>query len=245
MTLMTLDDLLDSPPLVHQRGQRVWALDEDTLRYLDGLLGGTERTIETGLGLSTVLFATRAAHHVCVTPSKDQVDRLRSYCDSQGVDLSAVTFLVNRSQDALPTLARRLPSGVAPRFDVALIDGGHGFPVPFLDWYYLAERLQTGGILVVDDTQIWTGAVLRDFLLEEPGWREEQRFACSSVFRLLKPFDPTDWTRQPWTLRRSRWSGRRARVHLKLRKLVRRLQGGELRELFSAILRAFPPHRGR
>ena len=53
---------------------------------------------------------------------------------------------------------------------LVLIDGSHSFPSPFIDWYYTAFRLRVGGFLVVDDTQLWTGHVLKRFLEAEPDW---------------------------------------------------------------------------
>lgn len=38
--------------------------------------------------------------------------------------------------------------------DLFLIDGGHGFPHPTIDWYYGAGHLKDGGIVIVDDVQL-------------------------------------------------------------------------------------------
>src|SRR6185503_1666742 len=78
--------------------------------------------------------------------------------------LEHVTFELGPSDKLLPTMA-------LGDLDLVLIDGGHGFPVPFIDWYYTAFALKAGGIVIVDDTQIWTGAVLRDFLMADPDWK--------------------------------------------------------------------------
>jgi hypothetical protein len=68
-----------------------------------------------------------------------------------------------------------------------LIDGAHGFPIPFLDWYYTADRLNVGGLLAIDDTEIWTGHVLKMFLMAEPEWKLEADYGPRSViFRKLQ-----------------------------------------------------------
>lgn len=72
--------------------------------------------------------------------------------------------------------------------DLILIDGHHGFPTPFLDWYYTADPLRVGGLLIVDDTQLWTGHTLKQFLLRQPGWEVAKDFAPRSVvFRKSDP----------------------------------------------------------
>ena len=44
--------------------------------------------------------------------------------------------------------------------DFVLIDGGHGFPTPMLDWFYGAGRLRRGGVAVFDDVQLPAVAML-------------------------------------------------------------------------------------
>jgi hypothetical protein len=46
----------------------------------------------------------------------------------------------------------------------------HSFPQVFIEWFYTASALKVGGHLLVDDVHVWTGHVLRDFLLDEPEW---------------------------------------------------------------------------
>ena len=53
-------------------------------------------------------------------------------------------------------------------YDLALIDGRHGFPQPFLDWYYAAQILKTGGYVIIDDLHIWVCETLANLLVEEP-----------------------------------------------------------------------------
>ena len=40
------------------------------------------------------------------------------------------------------------------QFQVALIDGPHGYPFPDLEYYYIYPHLEHGAILIVDDIQI-------------------------------------------------------------------------------------------
>ena len=155
-------------------------------------------TLETGAGLSTVLFALKGADHTCVVPFGTQIARIRAWCESASVSLERVEFCQGRSEDVLPGL------GDSP-LDLVLIDGGHAFPIPFIDWQYAGRRLRPGGLLIVDDTQLWTGRVLRGFLVAEPGWElTESHPLRSAIFRRTgQPGPIADWTDQPYVARRS------------------------------------------
>ena len=74
-------------------------------------------------------------------------------------------FIIDKSEVALPRIKEA-------DFQLALIDGRHGFPQPFLDYYYLAGVLKLGGYLVVDDLHIWTCEMLMNYLDEDKmNWR--------------------------------------------------------------------------
>jgi len=197
--------LLRDAPVFHlDEGSRPISLQAsiEVLECIDTAVRPDHHTLETGAGLSTVVFALRGAEHVCVTPAAGEVERIRAYCASRGVDLSRVRFVIGRSEDVLPALS-------PPDLDLVLIDGGHGFPTPFLDWHYTATRLRVGGLLVIDDIQLWTGRVLRDFLDEEPGWALRDEFAMrAAVFQKTAPMPGLpEWFAQPFVRRRSRRAG--------------------------------------
>jgi predicted O-methyltransferase YrrM len=195
---VSLDELLANPPQLHTdaAGQPIsWGLPVDVLRFIDSEIGDGSRTLETGAGLSTIIFALRRAEHTCIVPDQDQVDRIRSYCRDRAIPLDRVTFHLAPSEEVLP----RLEDG---NLDLVLIDGRHAFPTPFLDWYYAARLMKLGGLVVVDDTQLWTGRVLREFLSLEPEWRLEREFAKTVVFRKLKDGGHAkEWTDQPFLAR--------------------------------------------
>ena len=66
----------------------------------------------------------------------------------------------------------------------------------------LLPVMEPGGIIVVDDTQLWTGAVLRDFLEADDDWTRVIQLPRTSAYRLEKPFQYKEWGAQ--TLTRSR-----------------------------------------
>jgi predicted O-methyltransferase YrrM len=192
-----LDDLSTSEPLFHGWAPEVevsWGLNGAALDLLVDLAAEGDRTLETGVGYSTVVFAARGCEHTVVSPMALEHDRVRTWCIDRGIDLSAVRFLAAPSQEALPALE---PSAL----DLVLIDGDHAFPSPFIDFYYAAGRLVEGGLLMVDDTHLRTGRVLAEFLrVDAPRWRVHTELATTTVFeRLSGPLIPPEgWLMQPW-----------------------------------------------
>jgi predicted O-methyltransferase YrrM len=215
-----LGALLRDAPLFHvDEGLHPRSLQasDEVLETIAAAVRPSWHTLETGAGLSTVVFALGGADHVCITPAPAEVEKIREYCAARGISLDAVTFHVGRSELVLPRLD-------LPELDLVLIDGGHGFPTPFLDWFHGAERLRVGGLLVVDDTQLWTGRVLRDFLAEEPGWALRAEFAMrAAVFEKTAPSPRLpEWFAQPFVRRRSHAPGTLRHVLRTLWRTVRR-----------------------
>jgi predicted O-methyltransferase YrrM len=198
---MNVQNLLQNPPKLHtdEFGQPIsWGLSDDVLYFLDKHVSNTFRTLETGAGLSTILFGLIGSQHTCIVPSKDQVDRIKDYCAQHNIPIQNISFEIDTSENVLPRLEIN-------DLDLVLIDGRHGFPTPFLDWYYASPKLKVGGTLIVDDTQIWTGRVLKEFLLLEPEWRLEEEFSNkTAVFKKLKEGSHSkEWNNQPYVFHRS------------------------------------------
>ena len=90
-------------------------------------------------------------------------------------------------------------------FDLALIDGRHGFPQPFLDWYYIAEALKIGGYVVIDDLHVWVCETLMEFLLAEKDWKLAHESLGGCAFQKLgNGSQNNDYEFQPFIARRSR-----------------------------------------
>jgi predicted O-methyltransferase YrrM len=222
---MDLDGVLANPPATHRdREDRplAWQIARRVLEFLDEHVTADSRTLETGAGLSTALFAAKGAEHTCVVPFTSEIERLQTWAADAGVSMDRVTFHRGPSDEVLPTLEDT-------PLDLVLVDGGHGFPIPFIDWWYAGRRLRVGGLLVIDDTQLWTGRVLTGFLGEQPGWEQVERLPMrSAMFRRTsaEPDGLQEWGDQPFVVRRSYVGGARGLV----RKAVRgapRMRGRE------------------
>jgi len=136
------------------------------------------------------------ARHFAIQPSADEFSAIREFCAANGIAAAPLEAVVARSQDYLP-------HATLPPLDIVLIDGAHAFPYPFLDWHFTASALKSGGLLIVDDVQIATGAILADFLDAEAGWSRVARTDRFAAFRrgtaTLSPSQ--DWKGQPYLTR--------------------------------------------
>src|SRR5207253_10659572 len=145
---MDVDQLLTLRPMLqrdHLGQPAYWAVAEDVAKLLDQIVSPGCRTLETGAGVSTVIFALKGAHHTCVVPDAKLVERIIAFCRDAEINTEKLRFEVAPSQDILPRLS-------LIDLDVVLIDGAHAFPIPFLDWFYAARTgLREGGTLIIDD----------------------------------------------------------------------------------------------
>jgi predicted O-methyltransferase YrrM len=170
--------LITEPPPVHTHlgdpPRGCHAAEESLYRFLDATVREGDHTLETGCGISTVIFTERRAHHTCVVYMQSEADIAVRYCESHGIPTDRVTFNVGSSDVVLPSL------DLEP-LDFMLIDGCHGFPFPHIDWFYGARHLREGGLVVIDDVPLPAPAQLVGFLDRDPRWqmvRSEGRWAA-------------------------------------------------------------------
>lgn len=191
-----IDVLLASRPAFH--GHCTHSLVPEALRLIEQTVGARQRTLETGAGLSTVAFAASGAMHTTIVKSQVEVDRISAYCKQHAIPLGNVTFVTDWTEQALPALE-------LGELDLVLLDGSHAFPGLFIEWFYTADALKTGGRLIVDDVHLWTGRTLRDFLRASEGWEQADELRGRTAI-----FDKTesarlhlDWSEQPYVHDRS------------------------------------------
>jgi hypothetical protein len=157
-------DLDRDPPPVHAGAPTgVWAAAHDCLEFIGARVHPGTRSLETGCGASTIVFAAAGARHTAVFLNDSEGRAVVTWCGDHGIDLATVTLRAGSSSQVLPALD---PGPL----DLVMVDGCHGFPFPQLDWYYAAAHLVDGGILIVDDTQLAAPYELRRYLEHDPRW---------------------------------------------------------------------------
>ncbi len=227
---MNLQDLLRTAPNIHSDSSGVpasWQLEDSVLSFIDDAISSTSRTLETGAGISTILFAIKHSEHLCIVPDHLQAERIRDYCHQREIRTDKLNFVFRESELALPQIA-------VDGLDLVLIDGRHAFPTPFIDWYYMASKLKIGGIVVIDDTHLWTGHVLKEFLIYEPEWKLQRDFPRSTTFVKLKEGShQKEWMQQPYLVRESAIGIRKEQ----LRFLIKLLRNGEFPTLMRHVLK--------
>jgi hypothetical protein len=124
-----------------------------------------------------------------------EIGLIREYASTNGIDLASVKFVPEPSE-------QYLPRGDESDLDLVLLDGKHAFPWPMVDWFFTADRLKQGGLMLLDDAQMRSVAVLAEFMLADPGWA----FVCgfegkTLAFRKVrKKVLDVAWHMQPWTV---------------------------------------------
>jgi predicted O-methyltransferase YrrM len=180
--------------LASMRGRQNWGVSKEFGRYLLDSIESNMRTLETGAGVSTLIFALGGSDHVAVAPWLDELDELRKYAVRVGIDVSRVDFVASASEDYLPKLT-------PVELDLVFIDGKHAFPWPILDWYYTADRLKVGGLMILDDTQLPPVRMLSEFLrADTPRWRFLKTVGeWTDIFeKRVRSVHDVAWHEQPW-----------------------------------------------
>src|SRR4051812_38749416 len=229
-----LSIILSQQPKFHGQAlgprTRTWGIEPRVLEYIYDTVPDGGTTLETGSGFSTIIFISRSSRHIAIAPDDGERQAIEQFCNENNVERGALEFHAARSEDVLPTLQ-------LPELDGVLIDGSHAFPLPFLDWFYTADALRAGGLLFVDDIQLRTGRILRQFLREEPEWRHVRDLGKTAVFEKLVdgPVTHKRYRRQPWAARkyplpdaslrnRITFLRRDVRLRTRLREGVRRVR---------------------
>ena len=144
---------------------------------LDEFGEGNFRSIETGAGLSTLLFAAaRPLQHIAINPDVGLHGRISAEAQKRQISLEETDYQLAFSEDVLPDLAK------TTKIDIALIDGGHGWPSVFVDFCYMNMMLRKGGIMIVDDILLFPCTQLYLLLKHQPGWTLERTVYSKTTF---------------------------------------------------------------
>ena len=158
----------------------MWNALPETLGLIARHVQPGNRTVETGAGASTAVFAATGARHTAISPIGDEHERIRAWCREHEVDDANVTFVVGTSDRVLPGMAEEAA------FDAAFADG--------------TTALCTGGVLLVDDLPIPAVTPIVRHMLVDPAWELlELADNRAGVFRkLAEPELGDDWEAQPY-----------------------------------------------
>ena len=165
--LEVLERVIADPPHVHPDAPNgsAWRTSRRCYEFLAGAVTPGARTLETGAGLSTILFAAWGCVHTAVVPIPEEATVLQEYCKTRGINTEHLSFDLRGSEQALPE-----HYGDGP-LDLVMLDGAHAFPLPIIDWFYGAGRLRSGGIAVFDDVPLPAVRSFLDGYLElDPRW---------------------------------------------------------------------------
>ena len=214
---MDFDAYLDDLPLLHtwDRGE-TWntgGFDATQLRRIHQLAcerfhDHPVRVLETGTGNSTITFLHLPLDRlVSIAPAADLRERILTYCSSHNIGVSALDYRLERSEIELPALAfgsghePAIPVDERPRFDIVLIDGGHGWPTVFVDFCYANLMMRSGSLLLLDDIQLYSVAELSRLLEMQPGFTLQEQLGKLQVWEKDddKPFLP-EHSREPYII---------------------------------------------
>lgn len=155
------------------------------------------RIAETGTGLSTLVFLSLDPGCVIsVSPAAALHERTCAEAERRSIDLAPLRLIDDRSETALPLLA--LVEGV--ELDAAFIDGNHGWPAVFVDFCYLNRMLRPGGLMFIDDIQLYAVDQLVCLLRQQvPHYELVAIDTKMATFRkgLDLPYLP-DWRMEPF-----------------------------------------------
>ncbi len=192
-------------------------IDIDLADFLFRTVCDGWHTLETGSGLSTLIFLKRGAWHVAITPNEEESVRIKLWAGEHDVDVSRLTFVPQPSENHLPTAHYE-------NLDCVLIDGKHAFPWPVLDWFFTARMLRRGGLMILDDTDLWPVGLLAEFLdSEKSRWKCVGKFNRSMCFeKRTESVEDVAWHMQPLSLKhQQRYSLQRIKAALKRRLRAR------------------------
>jgi hypothetical protein len=222
--LTWVERVIADPPRVHPGApdNAAWSTEESCYRFMADQIGNGSRTLETGAGVSTVLFAAWRCDHVAVVPYASEAAAVEQYLDDQGIARDSLRFDLRPSEEALPTLSRESP------FDLVFVDGCHGFPAPIIDWFYGAGLLRKGGIVVFDDVQLpQVQCLLTTFIEPDERWEPVAGTTKWRAFRRLSEGSlGEEWFAQPFFSMPSPQRGPMRRIKdlvpLRIKQWVRR-----------------------
>jgi len=172
-----------------------YGIEQEVLSFIADNVHANSRTLETGAGCSTLVFAIRGCEHIAVTPSASEIALITGYAQQQEIPLDRVQFIQESSEHFLPRCA-------AKDFDLILLDGKHAFPWPIVDWFFTADRLRQDGVMLIDDVHLRPVTILAEFMKIDPAWQLIRDFSGKTLaFKKIRTgIRDVAWHMQPYTV---------------------------------------------
>jgi predicted O-methyltransferase YrrM len=219
-SLEDINQLFYERPKFHESGSEhtCWGILREVAELIYQSIDENSVTLETGAGLSTLVFALRRSSHIAITPSNDEIESISEYAASHSITMNSVRFVNAASETYLPT------AKIEKSLDLVLIDGRHAFPWPMIDYFYTAPKIKEGGLLLVDDVDLPSVDMLVRFLAVDTNWKLKKRFAHRTfVFEKIGNELNVEWNQQRYNLLNLPKPNLIKRITRKGRKLFRRL----------------------
>ncbi|MBF0386741.1 MAG: class I SAM-dependent methyltransferase [Candidatus Omnitrophica bacterium] len=154
-------------------------------------LGEIKHSLETGSGRSTLLFSHLSEDHlVFALDVGESVCKVRS---SALLSSKRVRYVEGPTQKTLPQFQ------FSHKFQVALIDGPHGYPFPDLEYFYIYPLIEEGGLLIIDDIRIPSIKRMFDIINAEHMFELVEIVDRNTAFfrrtsaQLIDPFSDSWW----------------------------------------------------
>ena len=141
-------------------------------------------SIETGSGKTTLLFSHLSKNHnVFALNIENSVDVVKS---SDLLNTESYNWINGPTQQTLTNFKFN------KKYQLAYLDGPHGFPFPELEYYYIYPHIENGGLLILDDILIPTIHNLYKFIRADEMFKELEVIDTTAFFQRTKAktFDP-------------------------------------------------------
>lgn len=179
-----LGEIEKFPPDWHKAGTMYPALLRRIIQNCSGM--EIAHSMETGSGVSTIVFSHLSADHkvFAVEHGNGSISNVRN---SSLFNASSVEFIEGPTQLTLPKFTFQ------NKLQLALIDGPHGYPFPDMEYYYIYPQLETGALLLLDDTQIPNIRNMYEFIKADDMFDLVDEFGNTAFFRRTdaETFPPT------------------------------------------------------
>lgn len=86
--MISFKELIESPPKVHNWGTGAFTssgLPFKVFEFMSGYLNSKTKSVETGMGITTALFALKGGRHTCISPDSEEIERLKQYAKQKNL----------------------------------------------------------------------------------------------------------------------------------------------------------------